>query len=144
MSNARILGSLMLFAVIFVSETAYADRPRGHGGRAVHGPAVRGSVSHCHVGRGHAGVGLYLGVPYSYPYYPFPYYPYSYYPPPVVVAPEPAQSLVYIEQVPSVTQQILPESYYWYYCEKSETYYPYVKECPSGWQRVSPTPPPQP
>ncbi len=149
MSNTKLLVSLMLLAVIFASETAYADRPRGSGGRATHGPAVRGPTnhghaSHGHVGRGHAGIGLYLGAPYAYPYYPFPYYPYSYYPPPVVVTPEPAQPPVYIEQVPSVTQQTSPDSYYWYYCEQSETYYPYVKECPSGWQRVSPTPPPQP
>ena len=29
---------------------------------------------------------------------------------------------------------------YWYYCESSDGYYPYVKECPGGWQRVAPRP----
>jgi hypothetical protein len=29
---------------------------------------------------------------------------------------------------------------YWYYCASSKTYYPYVQECASTWQRVSPTP----
>ena len=28
----------------------------------------------------------------------------------------------------------------WYYCADSKAYYPYVKDCPGGWQRVSPTP----
>ena len=32
---------------------------------------------------------------------------------------------------------------YWYYCAESSAYYPYVQQCPSGWQRVSPTPPGQ-
>jgi hypothetical protein len=31
---------------------------------------------------------------------------------------------------------------YWYYCERSKSYYPYVKECPSGWTRVAPQPSP--
>jgi len=30
------------------------------------------------------------------------------------------------------------QSSYWYYCAESKTYYPYVKECPGGWQRVTP------
>ena len=30
---------------------------------------------------------------------------------------------------------------YWYYCPDSKTYYPYVKECASSWQRVDPRPP---
>lgn len=127
MINTKLLGRLILLAVIFVSETAHADRPRRHSGRVSHG---------------HVGVGLYFGTPYAYPYYSFPYYPYSYYPPPVVVTP--AQPQTYIEQTPPATQQAAPESYYWYYCDKSDSYYPYVKECPSGWQKVSPTPPSQP
>jgi hypothetical protein len=28
---------------------------------------------------------------------------------------------------------------YWYYCEEAATYYPYVKECAGGWQRVLPS-----
>lgn len=30
---------------------------------------------------------------------------------------------------------------WWYYCNQPAGYYPYVKQCPSGWARVSPTPP---
>jgi hypothetical protein len=29
---------------------------------------------------------------------------------------------------------------YWYYCSDSATYFPYVKVCASGWERVQPTP----
>ena len=31
---------------------------------------------------------------------------------------------------------------YWYYCETSRGYYPYVKDCPSGWKAVPPAPAP--
>jgi hypothetical protein len=46
---------------------------------------------------------------------------------------------VYIEQgtVPKV--QAL-EANKWDYCSKPEGYYPHVKECPAGWQRVEPQP----
>jgi hypothetical protein len=60
------------------------------------------------------------------------YYPY-YYPPTVVTAP------VYVQ--PSTTQLPAP-SYYWYYCAQSGAYYPYVTQCASAWQQVTPTPPP--
>ena len=52
------------------------------------------------------------------------------YPAPVVVEPAP----VYQEQPQTAAQQ------YWYYCADPAGYYPYVKECPRGWQPVSPTP----
>ena len=29
---------------------------------------------------------------------------------------------------------------YWHYCRSAEGYYPYVKECPDGWEQVAPTP----
>ena len=29
---------------------------------------------------------------------------------------------------------------WWYYCDASTSYYPYVRECPSGWQRVPASP----
>jgi len=79
------------------------------------------------------GVGYPWGYPYGYGYYP--YYPaYAYYPPYVVQQ----QPQVYVEQ-PQV-QQAQEPSGYWYYCSDSRAYYPYVKECPAGWQRVAPRP----
>ena len=93
--------------------------------------------------RGGVRIGIGLGVPvyggYGYygPYYrPYPYY----YPPPYVA---PAAPPVYIERgdpqgaAPAPQQQ---SQSYWYYCADSKTYYPYVRECPGGWQRVPPQP----
>ena len=81
---------------------------------------------------GRISFGIGIGVPlWGGPFYPYPYYPYDYYAPRTIVVP--AQPTRYIEQSS-------PESGYWYYCPGSKTYYPYVKDCPAGWQRVSPTP----
>lgn len=86
--------------------------------------------------RVHIGVGFSYGYPFWGPpwwgpwYYPPPYY---YYPAPAVVVP--AQPTTYIEKGSAP----VPESW-WYYCDASKGYYPYVKECPSGWQRVPPAP----
>jgi hypothetical protein len=93
-------------------------------------------------GRARIGVGLYFGVPlagwgyYGYPYYPhYPYYP-SY---PASVVYVPSQPTTYIQQEP-VQPSYAPQSGYWYYCGDARAYYPYVKECPGGWQRVAPQP----
>lgn len=84
--------------------------------------------------------GVYVGTPWLYPPYPYYSYPWPrvYMPPvvwpaPVVVTPPP----VYIEQ-----QQAVPvlEPGYWYYCNEAQAYYPYVKQCPGSWQKVSPRP----
>lgn len=53
-------------------------------------------------------------------FYPTPVYPYpDPYQPPLLVAPS----------SPATPQ-------YWYYCPHPAGYYPYVSECPRGWQRV--------
>jgi hypothetical protein len=96
-------------------------------------------------------VGLSFGVgpgPYwgPRPYYPYYYHPYPYYaaPYPVVVAqPVVAQPQVYVEQ-PAVAPVAAPapqaDNNYWYYCNASRAYYPYVQDCPGGWQQVAPQP----
>lgn len=48
---------------------------------------------------------------------------------PVVIAPPPTQPLL-AQNLPPV----------WYYCQSSQTYYPYVQTCQEGW-RVVPTSP---
>ena len=70
-------------------------------------------------------------------------YPYRYYSPyaeepPVIVQQQPD---VIIQAAPQ-QQAPPPEQAYWYYCLEKQTYYPYVTECPSGWMKVVPTPPP--
>ena len=63
-------------------------------------------------------------------YYPYPYYAPS---PPVVVHEQPP-----IEIPP---QQ---QTYYWYFCQNPQGYYPYVQSCPGGWLKVVPDANPNP
>lgn len=120
----------------------------GHGG--YHGGHYHGGGGHYY---GHSNVhwGFYFGLPYysswyypPYPYYypySYPYYPYyPYYGGAVGV---PSGPTTYVERG---DQQAAPEASaqsWWYYCADSKTYYPYVKQCPGGWQKVAPQPPAQ-
>lgn len=85
---------------------------------------------------------VYLGVPlpwyWGYPA-PYPYYPYYPYYPPAVS--QPSQPPVYIEK--GQEQAAAPQQGYWYYCRDPAGYYPYVRECPGGWEPVAPQPPAQ-
>lgn len=105
-----------------------------------------------------ARVGVYIGagVPYYYPVAPVPYY----YGAPVIVAPPPPQAPDYIEQgqagAPAMDEQQgqvdappgdaagdqEANADTWYYCDESKTYYPYVKQCSSGWRAVPAQPAP--
>jgi hypothetical protein len=121
--------SALILLGFMVSEAALA-RPFGHRG------GVRLSLA----------VGVPFGWGYGYGYYAPPYYsPYyaPYYPPSVTYSPP-----TYIEQgvqqsaPAAAAPQASPASQnYWYYCAESQAYYPYVNQCPGGWQRVAPTPP---
>jgi hypothetical protein len=54
---------------------------------------------------------------------------------------------VYVEQpamAPAAPAPAPAPTNFWYYCGASKAYYPYVKECPGGWQKVLPQPPGQP
>ncbi len=82
-------------------------------------------------------VGVHIGWPYwHYGHYPPPYY----YSPRVVV---PAETVIYVEKGDAEPATGLDPSQYWYFCRDSSTYFPYVKECPTPWQRVVPQPPPR-
>lgn len=94
---------------------------------------ARGGHGHGRVHLGfHFGAPLFWHSPYW--YYPPPYY---YYPPTVVV---PASPPVYVERSDVAPDQ--SQQGWWYYCDTSRGYYPYVQSCPSGWQRVPPAPAP--
>jgi hypothetical protein len=98
-------------------------------------------------GHGHGGdYSFYYGWPYwgwawYYPYY-YPYYypnayPYSYYYP--STAPSVPQE--YIQRSEPENPAAREPSNVWYYCPDTKAYYPYVKECPGGWQTVPAEPP---
>jgi hypothetical protein len=109
-----------------------------HGGGMSHG-SWHGGGWH---GRHHSwGPRVFFGVGVAAPLWWYPYgyaypYPYAYpaYSPPVVVESSPQ---TYIQQDTQAQQ-------YWYYCQSPQGYYPYVKECPGGWQQVAPQPPQPP
>lgn len=90
-----------------------------------------------HGRRARLSVGLHFGAP----LYWHPWPAYHYYPAPVYVAPSVVQvapPVTYVERHdPPVTDQ----QGWWYYCVNKGGYYPYVKECPGGWQKVPPAPP---
>ena len=50
------------------------------------------------------------------------------------------ESLAPRQQAPQAAQQQGAADQYWYFCRGANAYYPYVKECPGGWQRVQPRP----
>jgi len=125
----------LLLVGVMASGTALAQRHYHGGPRASFGFYFGGPI---------------VGHPFYRPYYYAPYYyPPTYYPPVVVAPPVPQ---VYIEQggqqsapeaAPQSRQaapQQAPEAW-WYYCVEAQGYYPYVNQCPGGWQRVAPQPP---
>ncbi len=118
--NKSLAVALVLLATALASGTASAHGPRGR----VH-------------------FGVHIGAPlWYYPSYYYPpayYYPPPYYPPVIVQSSPP----VYVERPaePAAAQEPAQQGW-WYYCEQTRGYYPYVKTCPGGWQRVAPAPAP--
>ena len=148
-SPSRAVPALAILALgIAANGGVFADVPRGPARMDVHArPPV--------VVRAHGGAvrfGLFVSTPLvlssgywgPHHYYPSPYYsPYysAYYAPvspPMYVEQEPVNAPV--AQAPATVPE--PQSSYWYYCGSSRAYYSYVRECPGGWQRISPQPPP--
>lgn len=127
---------LCLLLGVLSTGSAWADR--GRGGHRSH------SAHNSHSSHFGIVIGPYWGPSYypPFPYYRAPYYPY--YPPVVIERPVPQ---VYIEQQPLPEAPPTPSAAplnYWYYCAETNGYYPYVKECRGGWQKVLPQPPGQP
>lgn len=119
------LVTILVLTSLVVSLPALAQGRHGHGG---------------YYGGGF-GLGVVMGAslfwpgyyaPYYGPNYVYPPYPYPGYYAPVA---QPYQA----PPAPAVQQETAS---YWYFCAESKTYYPYVQQCPGGWQRVAPTPPP--
>lgn len=102
-------------------------------GSAVADGPGRGYYHHHHRGYWGLAVGVPLGMALYASAQPPVYYPPAYYAPRTVVVQ--SETPVYIEK--PVARQA-----YWYYCNYPQGYYPYVQQCPGGWQRVLPSPPP--
>lgn len=114
--------------------------------------------------RGHVGVGVYIGPGWGPGYYGPGYwgYPRAYYPPVYAYPPvypgvvmqeqpeyiEQGQQDLAPEQAPAQAASMAPPGQMqgqaqpvWYHCSKPDGYYPYVKNCPGGWQTVPAQPP---
>lgn len=155
MKSARMALALIVFVLATMSSgLALARGQGGHSGGSHSGSAhsggshSRGShFSGRHAGRSHVGVGVFIGgpafwyYPYPYAYYPPAYYEPGYYDP--AAAAVPYSPPTYIEQGDAQAAPAQPEAS-WYYCAETNSYYPYVKQCPGGWQRVAPQPAPAP
>jgi hypothetical protein len=104
---------LLLIVVLAVaSGSAFAHGGHRHGARV-------------HLGF-HFGAPLFWHHPWYYHPAPAYYYPAA----PVVV--QPPSPPVYVER-----GDVVPEGPgTWYFCRESNSYYPYVKQCPGGWTRV--------
>ncbi len=84
----------------------------------------------------HGRVVIGIGVPFGWGYWPYWHYPppYAYYPRAVA----PGEPVIYVEKGDAESAPAQDPSQYWYFCRDSNTYFPYVKECPTPWQRVVP------
>jgi len=78
-------------------------------------------------------VGFNFGYPVYAPYYYYPPPAYYYYPPAVYAPPTPT---TYVERSDVAEQAPAQPPATWYFCREANGYYPYVKQCPGGWQRV--------
>lgn len=136
----KLGGATRAFALFLVLFGALANgsamaQHRGHGHGHNHGPTVRLGFSY--------GFPIYAPRYFPAPYYTYPAYsfpaPVYIYPPAVIGYSSPP---VYIERSITQAEPALSQAQGdWYYCAASQTYYPYARECPGGWQRVPAQPP---
>ena len=152
---ASALALLVVGTTAFIPSVSDAGRGfSGRGGGGFHGSS--GHASAFHGGGGHAGV-IRRGVPFAgahiRPFRAAPpirvFHGSRHFPvfvggvvaaaPLYAYAPYYAYSTPYYSAAPDY---IAPEaaSAYWYYCAAYRAYYPYVQDCPGGWQAVTPQP----
>jgi len=139
-----VMNKITTFALLAVALLAMAASVPALAGGGYHG----GYYGYPRVSLGFAFVGPgYWGYPgWGYPGWGYPGWDYAgyYYPPPYYYYPQaaamPAEPTAYIERSDAYSPPQQSQGY-WYYCAEAKAYYPYVKQCAGGWQRVSPTPP---
>lgn len=124
---------VLIFTLTTISLLAFmpsnSDAHRWGGGGWGHGGWGRGFFYGAAVGLAWPGPWWYA-YPRPYPYYTYP----GYYNQSVVVVPQTAPTMQ------SVAPIVAPPQY-WYFCESSNTYYPYVQSCDREWRMVPITPP---
>ena len=110
--RAKATAAALLAVAAATASTAALAQHRFHGGPRVH-------------------FGVVVGAPLFWHPAPYYYYPPYYYPPAVVVPQSPP---TYVEKSDAAEDA----QSFWYWCADAKAYYPYVKQCPGGWQRVAP------
>jgi hypothetical protein len=134
-----------LTLVLILLVTLASGSVLARGGHSGGGHSGGGHFSGGHSGGGHFGGHRFIGPPVRYGvivgapaffFYPPP--PPYYYPPLAATSSAP----VYIEQDDAQSASEQADGY-WYYCAEAQAYYPYVNECPQGWQPVVPQAPGQ-
>lgn len=137
--RSQIRWGLRLLCLTLAGLTVHSSALAQRAQRDAH-PRWRGDISRFHehdwnlwrAGQWHHGrhdgrLGWWWVVGASWYFYPAPVYPYPspWEPPPVVLVSPPPGS-----------PPPAPPTPYWYYCEASKGYYPYVPTCPGGWVPV--------
>ena len=135
--------ALTVIAVFFAIIASGSVAARGHGG-ASGGQHARAQHSGGHpsgkrhfagsptVGRRHFGHAHVLGAGIIFGTGPFWFEPgYRFFLP---------GAAMYIEQHEATYAPPDPNAF-WYYCAELGSYYPYINECPEGWQRILAQPP---
>lgn len=112
------------------------DRPDGHRGKE------RGKHHHDHDDWGYPYP--YPPIPETWPFPPTPYYQYYYpYPPQYYPGGYADEDDTHSTRGLTVPGDLpMGVTSYWYYCEKPDGYYPYVKSCTRDWTRIPVSPPP--
>jgi hypothetical protein len=135
----KLIKSAFASMMLLATATVYAV-PAQHQG---HMHAV---VRHSGHGWGYHGYGgVYFGA--WWPWYYSPWYVGYAYPYAVAVDASPPVEYVQINPATSTAgtpAASAPTPAVWYYCKNPGGYYPYVKDCPAGWQEVVAQPSKQP
>jgi len=133
--SSYAIATLVVVAAALVTEPVFARGGRG-GGRSGHGGSARThSGGHHHHHHGHTAVFVGAGAVGFAPWWGYPAYGVSgAYPAYGVVGAYPAAPLQYIEKGDGSA----PAEVEWFYCRSLNAYFPYVAECPGGWERVLP------
>jgi hypothetical protein len=151
--NRHSKAASVLFLLVLGAAASESAMAQHHGG-------VRFGIN---IGIPLFGAGYYPPYAYPAPAYAYPAPAYAYpapaygYPAPAYSYPAPAYSYpapAYSYPAPAVAPpaayagQGIPQAapapgrqQDWQYCAESNAYYPYVRECPGGWQRVPAQPP---